>query len=202
MKRLFKLKTVLCIAIICINLVACSNKENAYFEGQYLYMGDEKYVEATGLYDETNTVICRTNDNYTIYEVAGDGQHNYIVARTFLDERLYVKENYIKDKTVIEGVCFRQSSAEYIYEEDFINIFKEMLGCKEIVEIDDDRLMMYRREGIDVYIKYPNDCVGEYCGSIIFNGTEYMYFNARNASTILISEKMKNALVEFEVLIE
>ncbi len=40
----------------------------------------------------------------------GDVEHIYVVARSFLDQNLYVKENYIKDKTVIESVCFKQSS--------------------------------------------------------------------------------------------
>lgn len=182
--------------------MACSSKENAYFEGQYLYIGEEKYVEATGLYEETNIVIVQTNDNFTIYEVEGDLEHNYIAARSFLDQTLYVKENYIKDKTIIEGVCFKQSSAEYIYEVDFIDIFKEMLECKEIVEIDNDRLMMYRREGIDVYIKFAKDCVGEYCGSILCNEIGYMYYNHQENCTTLISEEMRKKLVEYNVLQE
>jgi hypothetical protein len=201
MKRLFQLRKVLCTVILCINLVACGNNENAYFEGQYLYMGDEKYVEATGLYEETNTVIGHTNDDYTIYEVNGDNEHNYIVVRSFLDQKLYVREDYIKDRTIIDGICFNQSTLEYIYEQDFIDIFSaELLECNEIVAMDDDSLILYRRDGIDIYIKYNNDNVGEYCGSIIFNGTEYMYFNAQNTNTVLISEKMKKVLAEFEVL--
>lgn len=202
MIRLFKLKTVLCIAIICTSLVACSHKENAYFEGQYLYIGKEKYVEATGLYEETNTVICRTNDNYTIYEVDGDVGHIYVVARSFLDQRLYVKENYVKDKTVIEGVCFKQSSAKYIYDEAFIDIFEEMSECKDVVEIDDDKLMMYRNEGIDVYIKYDKDCVSEYCGSILCSDVGYMYYNHQEKCVTLISEEIQKKLVEYNVLQE
>lgn len=202
MKRLFKLKTALCIAIICINLVACSTKQNAYFEGQYLYIGEEKYVEAVGLYEEANTVIGRTNDNYTIYEVDGDVEHNYIVVRSFLDQTLYVKENYIKDKTVIEGVCFQQGRAEYIYEEDIINTVREMSECKEIVEMDADSLMMYRRQGIDVYIRYAKDCVGEYCGSILRDESGYMYYNYQENRITLISEEIRKKLVEYNVLEE
>ena len=135
----------------------------------------KKYVEAEGLYEETKNVICQTDDNYTIYEVDGDAKHIYVVARSFLNQKLYVKENYIKDKTVIEGVYFKQSSEKYIYEEAFIDIFKEMLECKDVVEID-DRLMMYGREGIVVYRRYDKDCVGEYCGSILCSEAGYMYY--------------------------
>lgn len=201
MKRLFQLRKVLCLVILCISLVACGNNENAYFQGQYLYMDDEKYVEATGIYEETNTVIGHTNDDYTIYEVNGDNAHNYVVVRSFLDQKLYVRENYIKDRAIIDGICFNQSTLEYIYEQNFIDIFSaEILECNEIVAMDKDCLMTYRRDGIDVYIKYDNDSVGEYCGSIIYNGTEYMYFDAKNTNIVLISEIMKNVLVEFGVL--
>lgn len=202
MKRLFKLlEKVLYIVLLCIILSACGNRENTYFEGQYLYMDGTKYVEATGLYKESNTIIGKTNDNYTIYEVDGDSEHNYIVVRSFLDQTLYVREDYIKDKTAIEALCFTQNISEYVYEEGFIDIFiKELLECEEFVEIDSNSLMSYRKNGIDVYVKYTNDSVGEYCGSIIYDGTEYLYFNVQNSNTILVSEKMKNILVEFEIL--
>lgn len=202
MKRLFGLRTAFFIVILCMNLVACSNKENAFFEGQYLYLNGEKYIEATGLYEETNTVICRTNDDFIIYEITEDAAHNYVVARSFTDQKLYVKEDYQKDKTTIEGVCFKQNTAEYIYEEEFIDTFKKMLECKEMVEIDNDKLMMYRKVGIDVYIIYPKDSVGEYCGSIIFNGVDYMYYNHQENSITLLSEEMEKELIKYNVLNE
>lgn len=186
--------------ITCINLVACSNKEKAYFKGQYLYIGEEKYVEATGLYEETNTVICRTNDHYTIYEMDGDIGHIYVAARSFLDQKLYVKENYIKDKTVIEGICLKQNSAKYIYDETFIDLFEEMSECKDTVKIDDDKLMMYRKEEIDVYVMYAKDCVGEYCGSILCNEIGYMYYNHQENRITMISEEIEKKLIEYNVL--
>lgn len=202
MKQLTKFKLVFIVLVLCMNLLACDNKENAYFKGQYLYIGTEKYVESTGIYKETNTVICRTNNDYIIYEVDGDTEHNYVVARSFLDQKLYVKENYKKEKTTIEGYYFEQNSMKYICEKEFTYIFKKMLDCKEIVELDDESLIAYKREGISVYVRYYNDCVGEYCGSIIFNGIDYMYYNYQEDNTILINEEMMKKLVEFNVLKE
>ncbi len=65
-----------------------------------------------------------------------------------------------------------------------------MLECKDVVKIDDDRLMMYRGEGIDVYIRYDKDCVGEYCGSILCIEVGYMYYNHQEKYITLISEEI------------
>ncbi len=202
MKREFKvLAIVLYMMFLCIFLGACGNSENAYFKGQYLYMDGTEYVEATGLYKESNTIIGKTGDDYTIYEVDGDSEHNYIVLRSFFDQTLYVRKNYIKDKTVIEALCFNQNKSKFVYDESFIDIFiKELLEDESTVEIDNKSLMSYRKTGIDVYVKYANDSVSEYCGSIIYDGSKYLYFNAQNSTTILVNEKTKNMLAELEIL--
>jgi hypothetical protein len=202
MKREFKvLSTVLYMMLLCIFLGACGNSENAYFKGQYLYMDGTEYIEATGLYKESNTIVGKTSDDYTIYEVDGDSEHNYIVVRSFFDQNLYVRKDYVKDKTVIEALCFNQSTSKFVYDESFIDSFiKDLLEDENILEIDNNTLMSYRTSGIDVYIKYANDSVSEYCGSIIYDGSKYLYFNAQNSTTILVSEEEKKMLEKFEIL--
>lgn len=200
-KHLFRLTKTICVVALCVNLTACANEENAYFEGQYLYVDGVKYVEASGLYEESNTVIARTENDYTIYEVVDDKLHNYIVVRSFLDQTLYVREDYTKDRTTIEGICFNKDTSEYICEQDFIDVFsKELLECDEKLEMDADTLMSLRKDGIGVYVKYADDNVGEYCGSIMIDDTEYMFYNAENDCTILISDEMEKNLTELSVL--
>ena len=96
---------------------------------------------------ESNTIIGKTSDDYTIYEVDGDSKHNYIVIRSFFDQTLYVIKNYIKDKTVIEALCFNQNTSKFVYDESFIDIFiKELLEDESIVEIDNNILYLFHSE--------------------------------------------------------
>ncbi len=104
LKKVKKAILVFILTTLCVNLMACSHNHSAYFQGQYLYIDGEKYIQSSGIYHETNRIICKTEDNVTIYEVDGDIGYNYVVARTFLDQSLYVKESYVKDKTEIEGL--------------------------------------------------------------------------------------------------
>ena len=203
MIRLWKWKAVLCMVMVCVNLAACGSKVNkdAYFQGEYWHIDGEVYVETAGWYVETNNVVCRTANRYTIYEVEGDVEHNYVVARSFLDQYLYVKENYIKDKTVIEGVWFGVGSSEkYIDEEAFLETFHKMLEYKDVVEMDDDRLMQYRMEGIDVHIKYENDCVGDYCGFILYGETGYMFYNSEGEYVTRLSKEIVEKLKKYNIL--
>lgn len=183
-----------------MNLMSCNNQHEAFFKGQCLYIDNEKYIPSVGVYEETNTVLCKMKNDYTIYEVDGDTGHNYVVVRSFLDEQLYVKENYTKDKTAIDGIYIGQSEKKYISDKEFIDIFEVMMASDEKVEIKNECLASYRKDGIDISIKYHNDCVGEYCGSILYDGVRYIYYNHLEEKTILINEELISKLETFIVL--
>jgi len=185
-----------------MNISSCGNKHNAHFEGQYLYIDGKKYVESTGIYKETNNIVCHTSDDYTIYEIDGDVEHNYVVARSFLDQSLYVKADYVKDKTAIEGFCFNQETMTYIYDEEFINMFTEIINNGEMVELTAENLYSYKRNGIDVYVKYYNDFIGEYYGSILINEQNYMFYNHQDNNIIFLTKEMVQKLVDFNAIEE
>lgn len=177
----------------------CGFGVNSYFKGQTLYWNGIKYVETAGLYHESNTKIGKTDDGFTIYEVVGDQDHNYIVARSFLDNQLYVRASYEKDRTVIEALIL--SGDEYVYEKDFIDCFvKELIESEEFETCDsetaDTYSVTYLRRGrcIDVDIKYPNDVVGEYCGSILYDGTAYWFVVLKTDKKVLVSEEIVSKL--------
>ena len=70
--------------------------------------------------------------------------------RSFFDQNLYVRKDYVKDKTVIEALCFNQSTSKFVYDESFIDSFiKELLEDENILEID--KLIFWNaRDGIKV----------------------------------------------------
>ena len=104
MRRFVRLLViVLPILLLFAAFRCCGFGVNSYFKGETLYWNGIKYVETAGLHHESNTKIGKTDDGFTIYEVLGDRDHNYIVAWSFLDHQLYVRASYEKDRTVIEA---------------------------------------------------------------------------------------------------
>lgn len=67
--------------------------------GDDLYWNDVRYVMCSGYgeYKEGKT-IAKTSDGFRINEVEGDKDHTYVVLRSFLDQQLYVKEEYLKNE--------------------------------------------------------------------------------------------------------
>jgi len=184
----------------------CGIGVNAHRQGElYLYLNDERYVLTSGLYRESNTEIGRTDDRFTIYEVVGDPEHNYVVVRSFLDQDLYVRESYEKDRTSIEALILNRN--EYVYEKDLIDLFvKELIESEEFEVLDRETADAYsdtylaRGRCIDVHIKYPNDVVGESCGSIIYDGTAYWFLNfgLKDVKRVMVSEEIINKLAGYE----
>lgn len=58
----------------------------------------------------------------------------------------------------------------------------------------------YLRRGrcIDVHVKHPNDVVGEFCGSIVFDGTAYWFLDLKDDKRGLVSEEIIDKLAEYE----
>ena len=62
-------------------LCACGYKHKVEWQGHYLYIDGEKYTDTGGLYNESNIKIGKSN-GFTIYEVVGDTEHNYVRFQT------------------------------------------------------------------------------------------------------------------------
>lgn len=61
---------------------------------EILYWRGSKYISTPGTYEEGATIAI-TRDGWDINEVVGDRQHNYVVIRSFLDQYLLIREDYI-----------------------------------------------------------------------------------------------------------
>ena len=67
---------------------------SAVRRGEGAYWNDTLYIPATGEYSEDRT-IAKTEDDWQINEVEEDPGHTFIVLRSFLDQSLLVREDYV-----------------------------------------------------------------------------------------------------------
>jgi len=169
MKKMLVFGIIFVCIIFCINYATYLFGKRAYRRGDNIYFDDEKYESTPGLYDESDTVICYTDDGLTVYEVVGDPKHNYVSARSSWNAQLYVKEGYRVDKTAVEGYFFGSNYNNLLTGKEIINIMKELSESKEKVDIDNDLIMSGGNGEKMVHIKYYNDPVGKYCGGILWN---------------------------------
>ena len=105
----FRMITIISIAIISVFLFACASENKADFEQGFLIFNGEKYIETDGIYVESNHKLCKV-DEYTIYSIDGDENYNYVVVRSFLDNYLYVKEDFLSEESKIVSVCIGYNS--------------------------------------------------------------------------------------------
>lgn len=105
MKPTYRISLMLVLLSI-LSLSGCGKKHEAHLRGgAYLLIDDETYVLMSNcLFDESYKKICKTSNGYTVYEVVGDKEHNYVVARVVWSAKLFVKESYIPDRTVVSEV--------------------------------------------------------------------------------------------------
>lgn len=194
---------ILCIVIMSLYLVSCERWERAYLQGQVIYIGEECYVETTGLYGETDKIINKIPEKgLKIYEIEGDTEHNYVEVSGYILHGLYVKENYKKDESKIEAVCFARDYKKFIYTEPAIELVKELLDYRNIIKYDEDELFRLMQQGKGVYLKYANDYVGECCGYIVYNGENYMFYNGKEKILSIINEEMKAKLAEYIEIVQ
>lgn len=181
-------------------LCACGYKHKVEWQGQYLYIDSEKYIDAGGLYNESNIKIGKSN-GFTIYEVVGDKEHNYVVSRSFLDQRLYVKESYAPDKTAINAVCFSGYIDDCLYDEkiiDCISSFESDIESDgESINGNDELLQLIRDEGKPVYVLYGGSAVGEFIGYIFTLDNQYMYYNYSRKMMIEITDEQLEFLLKY-----
>lgn len=182
-------------------LCACGNKHKVEWQGHYLYIDGEKYIETGGLHHESNIKIGKS-DGFTIYEVVGDKEHNYVVSRSFLDDHLYVKESYAPDKTTINAVGFSVHDIDdCLYDEkiiDCISSFESDIESDgEFINGNDELLQLIRDEGIPVYVLYGGSAVGEFIGYIFTLDNQYMYYNYSQEMMIEITDEQLDLLLEY-----
>lgn len=82
------------------------------------------YSAISGEYTEGRTVAKSKDGSWDINEVEGDPDHNFVVARCFTSQRLYVADDYvIPTSGEITAACWGD---EYINEKEFIAAISEI----------------------------------------------------------------------------
>ena len=82
------------------------------------------YMPVSGKYKEGKT-IAKTKDGFQINEVEGDDSHTFLVMRSFLDQWLVVREDYV---IPISGEITKASwGLRFIEDEDFLTAVEEIV---------------------------------------------------------------------------
>lgn len=86
---------ILCLILLFLYDIGAFVPHSAVWEGNHIYWDNKTYVECySGDYTEKKT-IAKTTDNWKINEIYEDDSLTFIVVRYFLDQYLYVREDYI-----------------------------------------------------------------------------------------------------------
>ena len=187
----FRMITIISIAIISVFLFACASENKANFEQGYLIFNGEKYIETDGIYVESNHKLCKV-DEYTVYSIEGDENYNYVVVRSFLDNYLYVKEDFLSEESKIVSVCIGYNSNAYSDDEMLIKTITGILAKEQNLLEDDNTMEQCRKEGISVSVKYDNDVVGHIIGYLLTYNGQNMFYNYSQKTICAISdEEMK-----------
>ncbi len=187
----FRMITIISIAIISVFLFACASENKADFEQGFLIFNGEKYIETDGIYVESNHKLCKA-DEYTIYSIDGDENYNYVVVRSFLDNYLYVKEDFLSEESKIVSVCIGYNSNAYSDDEMLIKTITGILAKEQNLLEDDNTMEQCRKEGISVSVKYDNDVVGHIIGYLLTYNGQNMFYNYSQKTICAISdEEMK-----------
>ena len=187
----FRMITIISIAIISVFLFACASENKADFEQGFLIFNGEKYIETDGIYVESNHKLCKV-DEYTIYSIDGDEKYNYVVVSSFLDNYLYVKEDFLSEESKIVSVCIGYNSNAYSDDEMLIKTITGILAKEQNLLEDDNTMEQCRKEGISVSVKYDNDVVGHIIGYLLTYNGQNMFYNYSQKTICAISdEEMK-----------
>ena len=178
-------------------LCACGNKHEAHYHGDTLQLDGEWYSHADSyLYKESNKKICKTEDGATLYEVEGDEERNYVVCRVLWEARLFVKDSYSPDRTIISGVCFGWSRDSYITDEKIIDCVLSLESNEEFID-DNEEMMESRSQRKHVYVKYGDEAVGESIGSIFQHNNQYMYYSYSKRKVTVLTDEQLDLLLEY-----
>ena len=196
-----KIRNIIPIVVISLFLCACASKNEAYFEQGYLVFNGEKYVETDGNYSESKHKLCKV-DGYTVYGVVGDEDHNYIVIRSFLDNYLYVKEDFKSEDKKIAGYSIGYNSAEYSDDEILVKTINEIIEREQNMTEFDSILEQCRKEGISISVKYENDVVQHEIGYLLTYNGQNIFCNFGRKTMAVVTDEEMEILQSFEDFID
>lgn len=67
---------------------------SAVLNSEELYWNGNTYISCSGIYSEGKTIAKTADGKWDINEVKEDPSHTFVVARSFLDDSLYVRKDY------------------------------------------------------------------------------------------------------------
>jgi hypothetical protein len=150
---------------------------------------DVKYRAVSGKYREGKTVA-ETKDGFDICEVEGDGSHTFVGMRSFLDNWLLVREDYV---IPIDGEITRGYwNMTFIEDEEFLSAVAEIVEQAEPDFVyDNSKGDIYQYKGDDVmrelvvayegcpvptnYIGYMGTIEGRWCITVGDHRKEKIY---------------------------
>lgn len=96
------------------------------FEG--MVWNGKNYSTISGEYTEGRTIAKSEDGSWDINEIKEDPSHKFVVARSFLDQYLYVSDDYTVPKSgKITKVCWNE---KYIQNKDFLKAMAEIDAAK------------------------------------------------------------------------
>lgn len=138
MKGKLSKKAVVCLCVgfvIVIGVLALlwhrgvfvTDRSAAVYAESMEWKGQD-YSQISGEYTEGRTIAKSEDGSWKINEVKEDPSHTFVVARSFLDQYLYVSDDYtIPTSGKITKICWNR---EYIEDEEFIKALSEIDAAK------------------------------------------------------------------------
>lgn len=162
-KFLMGVLTVVVIVLIFRILFVVSDN-TAELKGQYLYWNNSVYKETSGAYQEGKTIARTTDKKWSINEVKDDKTHTFVVLRSFLDQYLYVKEDYkIPQNGKISSVYINYNTK--VDSNDFCNqIHKIIHDNGETFTFETDNIYSYAKP---IYLCFDNCPVGTHFSGFV-----------------------------------
>lgn len=133
MKSKFLKRIIICLCVFLgifvllwgSGFIVFDNSAIVYAES--LIWNEKNYVATGGEYTEGRT-IAKSKDGWSINEVEEDPSHTFVVVRSFIDQYLYVADDYtIPTSGEITKICWAN---EYIEDKEFLKALSEIDATK------------------------------------------------------------------------
>lgn len=149
----------------------------AIYKGNVLEWKGVTYIETSGIYIEGKTIAKTKDGSWHINEVKEDKTHTFIVLRSFLDQYLYVREDYkIPTSGSVTSVFIKNTR---ISNEDFCRSVEKIIvedGESFIIETDN----IYSKAS-EIHLSYENCPVAtKHAGFIGFINNSWVYIEPIN----------------------
>lgn len=156
--------------------------------GDGLHWNGAKYIEISGRYSEGKTLALTTDGSWEINAVKEDNTHTFVVLRSFLDDYLYVREDYAipTDGNITAVYWWGKSITDPLFCQAIGDIYAENGDAFEY-ETEGIFMLTDTQHMRDVYLAYEGCPIGTsyigYLGKI----------NDKWAMTVYISPDNTNA---------